>query len=169
MWAIQDIELTRGGTHAGDVGTLRLPGGGECGAAAAHDAGSQGGGEVYCALRLRSGPLPVRQLRALDPADPGRRLVPPAGAINPLFRVDMKVCVDRDTVNVNIRIESVRRLRDQDRQGLSSTLLLTSCTSGVYHQHDHHYICMEIERQQMRLCRWLRETPVSDTYHPRLD
>ena len=56
-----------------------------------------------------------------------------------------------------------------DRQGLSSTLSHTSCTSGVKYQHYHHYICMEIERQQMRLCRWLRETPVSDTYHPRLD
>ena len=64
---------------AGHVGLLRVCGGSVRAAAAAHDAECQGGGEVHVALRLCAGPVPLHQLRALDPADHRWRVLPPAG------------------------------------------------------------------------------------------
>ena len=56
-----------------------IRGGGVGAAAAAHDAEGQGGGEVYSALRFCAGPVPVHQLRALDPAARRWQLLSSAG------------------------------------------------------------------------------------------
>ena len=55
-------------TCADNVGAVRVPGGRERAAAAAHDAGRKSGRKVHRALCLRAGPVALRQLRPLDTA-----------------------------------------------------------------------------------------------------